>query len=264
MFLVCDPIIQDVCEGNSGCRSGTTLSVNVNLSIYFAILVLYLLMVIGDMADFVKWCSSNPRWLYRKVYGLKSIGMHHAFYRLSHFSTVLVAAISSGLSFWEHITISSNRNCCGIAVWNFVWSVLYFIQLVPMVGFYVVSVQRMLKDLWSFGTWNQCCKNNRHTKYCKFKQTPHQIKIYITNAVHLILGVLCLKQWVQTGFHWTSAFTSDCYDVLRLMGLMESKLRQWYCLWSTQWLSEPMLNKHQWCPVHRIAVELKMLSNFDR
>ena len=72
------------------------------------------------------------------------------------------------------------------------------------------------------------CKNNRQTKYCKFKQAPHQIKIYIANVVHNILVVLCLKQRVQTGSHWNSAFKGDYFEVL-LVTFREAFGHWWSC-----------------------------------
>ena len=154
LFLACDPVVQDVCDNNGNCPRGTIFSVNVNLGMYYALLLMSVFMVVGDIIDFVHWLSFHPRWLYRKVYGPKTISMHHVFYRLSHFSAVLVAAISSAVTLGCHYENISPYPAMEIAVvfavWSFVWSVLYFIQLLPMVGFYVMSVQRMLKDFINF------------------------------------------------------------------------------------------------------------------
>ena len=154
LFLTCDSLIQDDCNDNGKCRRRTKLSVNVNLGMYFAIFVMSALMIICDIIDFVHWLCFHPRWLNKNVYGTKPINMHHLFYRLSHFSAVLIATVSSAVALACHFENISPYPAMEIAViigvWSFVWSVLYFIQLIPMLGYYVMSIQRMLKDFMNF------------------------------------------------------------------------------------------------------------------
>ena len=154
LFLACDPIIKDDCDDNDECQRRTQLSVTDNLGMYFAIFMMSALMFIYDIIDFVYWLIFHPSWLSQKVYGSKPMNMHHVFYRLSHFIAVFVATISSAVALACHFENISPYPAMELAViigvWSFVWSVLYFIQLIPMLGYYVMSIQRMLKDFMNF------------------------------------------------------------------------------------------------------------------
>ena len=154
VFLACDPVFDDICDYTGGCPDTTILGVNANLAMYIVATVMSVFMVGGDIFDFIHWLYQEPRWRYRHVYGPKSISMHHVFYRLSQYSVALIIAVSCVVTLACHFTNRSPYPAMDIAVifavLCFVWSMLYFVQLVPVFGNYVIGVQRMLKDFINF------------------------------------------------------------------------------------------------------------------
>ena len=154
VFLACDPTIADFCDNKDGCPDTAKLDVNTNLVLYIVATVMSVFMVFGDIFDFIRWVYHQPPWLFKHVYGPKSVGMHHVFYRISHYSVSLIVAVSCVATLVCHFTNRSPYPVMDIAVifavLCFVWSILYFIQLVPMFGNYVIAMQRMLKDFVNF------------------------------------------------------------------------------------------------------------------
>ena len=156
MFLVCDLNIKHICDGmrHDNCTDTTELGADVNLVIYWVVLALSACMIMINIYDFVRWVFCYPSWLSRLVYGRKPLGSHHIFYRLLHFFSVLIVTVATTIALVNYYTDSYTEHVVDIGVlagvYGFVWSLLYFMQLLPMFGYYVMAVQRMLKDFMNF------------------------------------------------------------------------------------------------------------------
>ena len=100
-----------------------------------AVVVIVLISVADDIINAVCYMCCRPRWLYRTVFGKKVTCVRYKFYVLIHSVCVFAYALSSvieigGLFF--------------LVAFGFVWSFLFFMQLLPMFGNYVVATQRMI------------------------------------------------------------------------------------------------------------------------
>ena len=154
LFLVCDLNIKDICDRHDNCTDKTELGTDVNLVIYWVVLVLSICMIIENIFDLGRWVFCYPSWLYRQVYGRKASGSHHMFYGLLHFLSVLMVTAATTIVLVDYYTDSYTEHVVEVgvlaAVYGFVWSVLYFMQLLPIFGYYIIAVQRMLKDFLNF------------------------------------------------------------------------------------------------------------------
>ena len=154
LFLVCDLNIKDISARYDNCTNKVELSTDANLVIYLVVLVLSILMITANVFDFVSWIFCHPSWLYRHVYGRKPISSHRMFYRLLHFFSVMVVTVATTIALINYYTNSNTEHAVEIGVlagvYGFVWSLLYFMQLMPMFGYYVMAVQRILKDFVNF------------------------------------------------------------------------------------------------------------------
>ena len=154
LFLVCDLNLNGTCDVNSTCSNDKHINSLVNLSIHWVVLVASIFIILGDFYDFVYWLFYHPSWLYRQVYGRKAMDTHYIFYRIVHFSTVFVATVAitiTLINYYTNINLSHAVEAAVLAVvFGFVWSVLYFLQIVPTFGYYVMALQRVLKDYFNF------------------------------------------------------------------------------------------------------------------
>ena len=154
LFLVCDLNLSDACDVNETCSGNSLFSTGVNLSMHWVALAASIFIILGDFFDFVYWLFYHPRWLYKHVYGRKPLNSHYIFYRLVHFSTVFVAVIAITITLMNYYTNTDVSHAVNIGVlagvFGIVWSVLYFMQIVPIFGHYVMALQRVLKDYINF------------------------------------------------------------------------------------------------------------------
>ena len=154
LFLQCDLKIVPLCTGNSTCAHTNVHSVETNLILYWLVFGMSVLMIAIDLNEFIGHMICRPRWLKRVVYGSKKVGMRRNFYRITHFGAVLIVAIITAVTLISY-TINGQFGHIGqygviAAVYGFVWSALYFVQLLPMIGHYVMAVHGMLKDFANF------------------------------------------------------------------------------------------------------------------
>ena len=154
LFLECDLTIVPVCTDNATCQHNNVNSVATNLVFYWSIFCMSLFTISVDISEFVVHLISSPHWLNHVVYRRKRRGMRQNFYRIAHFVAVLSVVVFIGEELIKYYLDSHYNRGAGYgvvaAVYGFVWSVLYFCQLLPMIGHYVMAVQRMLRDFASF------------------------------------------------------------------------------------------------------------------
>ena len=155
LFLSCNVTIEDECTGNTTCGNHDAKSVTKNVISYWVVFVISTLTLVIDFIDFVRYALSRPRWLNRVVYDKKRSRMTQLFYRITHFIAVSVVATVTLVSLVDY---HSNRPpSFEVGGYGFIagvyglgWSLLYFFQILPMFGHYVMAVQRMLNDFANF------------------------------------------------------------------------------------------------------------------
>ena len=134
--------------------SASVNSVTTNLIISWIILIISILIIVVDFVDFIRNMVFRPRWIKRVVYGRKRTAINQTFYRITHFAAVVIVAIITTVSLVDYYRKSLSYDISGYgviaAVYGFVWSGLYFFQILPVFGHYVMAVQRMLKDFANF------------------------------------------------------------------------------------------------------------------
>ena len=98
------------------------------------------------------------RWHLKALYGNKCIAAYTKFYDLAQ-SCILISALVAG----QGVLHSSMQSSYDFSVLQYldpmlvitvcasVWSILYFLQLVPGINIYVIAIQRMLRDFANFG-----------------------------------------------------------------------------------------------------------------
>ena len=155
LVLSCDMTISEACTGNSSCADSYADTVTTKLDLFWILLILSMFIIAIDAIDLIWYLFYRPRWLNRVVYGRKKTGMHQTFYRMVHFLSAFTIAIVTMVSLHEYHQNRPSTNMGGYgvvaAVYGFVWSILYFLQMLPVIGHYVMAVQRMLKDFANFG-----------------------------------------------------------------------------------------------------------------
>ena len=154
LFLQCDLKIVSVCTGNSTCAHTNVHTPETNLILYWLVCGMSVLIITIDLNEFIQHMICRPRWLSRVVYGSKKAGMRRNFYRVTHFGAVLIVAIITTVTLIGY-TVNGQIIHIGqygiiAAVYGFVWSALYFLQLLPTVGHYIMAVHGMLKDFANF------------------------------------------------------------------------------------------------------------------
>ena len=153
-FLSCDVSIEKECTGNMTCDNQYAQSVSKSLINIWVVLVISVLIIAIDLVDFIRYILIRPRWLNRVVYDKKRLGMTQLFYRITHFLSVFMVAIMTSVALVDYYRNRLSYDISGYGViagvYGFVWSFLYFFQILPMFGHYVMAVQRMLNDFINF------------------------------------------------------------------------------------------------------------------
>ena len=111
------------------------------------VFVVVLISLLDDIINFIWFIFCRPRWLYRNVYGKKVTCVRYKFYKLIHSfcvcvytSQVLVTEFASNFIVLTDFAVA----------YGFVWSFLFFLQLVPFCGHYIVASQRMISVFLEF------------------------------------------------------------------------------------------------------------------
>ncbi len=138
--------------------SGIPLTPKAHFRMMILLSILSVFMIIYDIWDLGRMIlirKQNMEYISKTPRGKKSFILHVQFYRTIHF----INCISTlGLLIIVWIFISGGPNLfntyafilvCVISVGS-IWSLFYFIQIIPNVGYFVISIQRMVTNLVQF------------------------------------------------------------------------------------------------------------------
>ena len=117
------------------------------LPTYGTVSVVVIMILLDDIINFIRYIFCRPRWLCRNVHGKKVTCVRYKFYRLTHSFCVFVYAL--------HVILREFTNSYfGLmeftVAFGFVWSFLFFLQLIPFCGHYIVASQRMINIFLEF------------------------------------------------------------------------------------------------------------------
>ncbi len=136
-------------------QSSLTLTPNIHLIMMIFLSITSLLIIIYDIWDLSKRCfiwNQEMKYLDKTPRGSKCFILHLIFYCITHF-VAHVSLFAMLISIWMVIFYGSHFLgsyiyflVCIASVGN-VWGLFYFIQILPSIGYFVISIQRMIKDL---------------------------------------------------------------------------------------------------------------------
>ena len=109
-------------------------------------------MLIFDIVEFLYYyCSKHHRIMYKSVTGKRNCTVQEGFYRANQFILhllTLTGCIIIALDVKDDSNLMSWIRLA--APLSFSWSILYFVQLVPVLGHFVIIMQRMMKTMLVF------------------------------------------------------------------------------------------------------------------
>ena len=111
------------------------------------VIVVVLLSLLDDIINLILFIFRRPRWLGRTVYGKKVTCVRYNFYRIIHICCLCGYLLQVLLKEFtnRYIGIMNFVVACG-----FVWSFLFFLQIIPVLGNYVIATQRMVRVFVEF------------------------------------------------------------------------------------------------------------------
>ncbi len=139
--------------------SGSFFSPDEHFIFMMILSIASMVMVIYDVRDIVKhiiqWKQGVENRLLKTPRGDKSIILHYQFYRGIHFVTcicifVLLMWVWMYILGFNYINLDAGFLLISVASVGSVWGSLYFIQILPSVGYFVISIERMIRDLVQF------------------------------------------------------------------------------------------------------------------
>ena len=120
-------------------------------------LTIYLLVQAGitimfDVIETIKMFTKSEWPVWHSIKGKKNILVQVHFYRYTNFTFSVLIAIVSPLLFFKAPDYNPDfleiiRVFCPVVA---MWSVLYFVQLLPCVGYFIITIVDMLKHLLNF------------------------------------------------------------------------------------------------------------------
>ena len=119
------------------------------------ILICSLCMILFDLVEMVKVVRANHKWRLMNLSGKKQFLVHIIFYRDVQIVLSIGILIIFAIRYFElHHEISPPKLVSDI-VYAFianaaVWSFLYFCQILPWIGSFVITTQRMVEDIIKF------------------------------------------------------------------------------------------------------------------
>ena len=111
------------------------------------ILFVFPISLLDDIVNCIWYTCCSPAWLYRNVSGRKITSVRYKFYVIIHFVCVCVYTIQTILAEFLRYTFDITYV---VLAFGFVWSFLFFLQLLPIIGKYVVATQRMISVFAEF------------------------------------------------------------------------------------------------------------------
>jgi hypothetical protein len=124
-----------------------------NVQIGAALLCAYsVITLIFDVAETVYYvCKKESFAIYRNLSGQKDIIVQDQFYRLAQICTNIVIIIGTSLLLFGQSHEHFNNDLLRIAApLVMIWPIFYFVQLLPIVGHFVITIQRMVSSMFTF------------------------------------------------------------------------------------------------------------------
>ena len=112
------------------------------------IALIVLISLLDDIVNGIWYMHRGPKWLYRTVCGRKVTSVRYKFYVIIHFVCVCLYVIDSVERNFGRGEV--NLFTIVILPYGFVWSFLFFLQLLPILGKYIVATQRMISVFIEF------------------------------------------------------------------------------------------------------------------
>ena len=141
-YVLAEICLQSSINGSAACFERSTFEMYMYEVFYFpsSAFVVVLISVVDDMIGVVCYMCCRPRWLRRTVYGKKVTCVRYRFYVLIHSFCVIIYAVDHFISIVPVFMLA----------FGFVWSFLFFLQILPMFGNYAVATQRMISVFVEF------------------------------------------------------------------------------------------------------------------
>ena len=134
------------------CGHHILLSWNADVTVAILFLCFTVCILVYDFRAFLHMILSMPRWVRKEhLSWTKPRVASHYFYRFTQFayliSTVILCLakiIYLLLDEYEIMSVFTNEVFIVVCIFGAVWSILFFVQLIPKFGYFVLSMQRML------------------------------------------------------------------------------------------------------------------------
>ncbi len=149
-------VFEEVFHPNgSFCRAGVPVPDSLGSFCVWFCLAYSLIMILSDIIENALVFARKNKLLTETPKGTKQPIVHVFFYRISQFClyvTVFVSFVLRQLRIYEGIDVPmffDNASYC-LIIFCFIWSIMQFVQLIPFVGHFTVSLQRMFETLVLF------------------------------------------------------------------------------------------------------------------
>ena len=129
-----------------------------HLFLTFYILIHSVLIFLGDIVDFFVYTCWGNKFLNKGLTtpnGVKNISLNYSFYRGSQLllaTGCIIGTLTSlfGSLMSYDISWQFTNYLYVLTSMNLVWSMLFFLQLSPFFGYFIIAVQSMMMDLMKF------------------------------------------------------------------------------------------------------------------
>ena len=155
LLLALFPTMTSVDDGSRNCGIHLGFPRNVSLVTPFILVVFATLSIVYDMLEISRFGRASPHWMKKYVPIKGNLVVRYYFYRICQFLNnlgIFVSCINKiAAHYWEPILPAFVDTYMAFMVaWGLIWSLLFFVQLSPIFGTYVIATQRMLLNLIRF------------------------------------------------------------------------------------------------------------------
>ncbi len=136
--------------------------INFKYSTKIVLIVCSLLMILWDICEFAMSKISQSKWKNHWPKGIKSFVRQQSLYRLLQFFLPLFIAYSLILEYLQHVygydsvpgyllpTNPLRFFLFSVMYLSLIYSILYFVQIMPIIGHFVITINRMLSVMGQF------------------------------------------------------------------------------------------------------------------
>ena len=134
------------------CNADIDADSEANKTMVYLLIAMSVMMLAVDMADLLIYIFFTPQWVKKKG---KELVLHFRFYRAVQ-TILAVSVLTLAMThlfnerFHGYINLQAEHTFYVLAASLAIWSLLYFMQLVPWLGYYVVAIQRMIMAFAQF------------------------------------------------------------------------------------------------------------------